>query len=94
MGLFDFLLTDQMKRDKIATKIGLKTGIFVECPICRDVTEARNHEAFREQTEAYIRALVENRDGQTKLFGNNETEMIRTIAEVGKKLPYNCMCHI
>ena len=40
MGLFDFFLTEKQKKEKVATRIGLESGAFQECPVCRDVTEA------------------------------------------------------
>ena len=94
MGLFDFLLTEKHKKEKVATRIGLQSGAFQECPVCRDVTEAGSYENYADQ----VAAVVDERlklpvDDDMKLFQGNREELLRKISEVAKKLPYHCSCH-
>ncbi len=93
MGLLDFLLSKQQKKRKVATEIGLESGLFVMCPICHDVTEAPNPSIHRPATESLVRELVKRNDPRLSLFDNDELSVIETVAQVARDLPYRCNCH-
>jgi hypothetical protein len=94
MGLFDFLLTEKQKKQKVATRLGLEGGAFQECPVCRDVTEAGGYEKYAEKIEELVnQRLMLSTDEDIKLFNGNKTELLETVREVAKKLPYHCRCH-
>jgi hypothetical protein len=92
MGFLDFLLTDQQKKDIAARKIGLDSGLFVMCPVCHGVTEARNQEGLRDKTQQLVHQLITRRDPSISLFGGDEQALLDTIDKVAKKLPYHCTC--
>jgi hypothetical protein len=93
MGLLDLLFSKQQKQRKAATEIGLESGLFVQCPICKDVTEAPVPSTNRPVAEALVRELVRKGDARVALFDNDEIEVIKTLADVAKELPYQCNCH-
>ena len=93
MGLLDFLFSKQQKQRKAATEIGLESGLFVQCPICKDVTEAPDPSIHRLSAEALVRELIREGDSKAALFNNNDFEIIQTLADVAKDLPYQCNCH-
>ncbi len=93
MGLLDFLLSKQQKKFKAAMEIGLESGLFVMCPICHDVTEAPDPSAHRPATESLVREMIRRRDPRLSLFDNDVTDIIETVAQVGRDLPYRCNCH-
>ena len=43
--------------------------------------------------EALVRELIRRGDSKVALFGNNDVEVIQTLADVAKNLPYQCNCH-
>jgi hypothetical protein len=93
MGLLDFLFSKQQKQRKAAIAIGLESGLFVMCPICHDVTEAPDPSLHRPATEALVKELVRQGDPRTALFDNRQTDIIQTLAQVARDLPYQCNCH-
>ena len=93
MGLLDFLFSKQQKQRKAATQIGLESGLFVQCPICKDVTEAPDPSLHRPAAEALVAELVRKGDPKVSLFNNDEIEVIQTLADVARELPYQCNCH-
>ena len=93
MGLFDFLLTEKQKKEKVARRLGLKSGAFQECPVCRDITETGPYENYEEKVAELVnQRLLLPSDDEMKLFRGNESELLETIREVAKKLPYHCSC--
>lgn len=92
MGLFDFLLTTGQKKQQVATKIGLQSGFFVECPVCRDVTEANSGAPVSAETDALIHQLVSQNDPQVSLFHGDEQALHDMVEQVAKQLPYHCTC--
>ena len=92
MGLMDFFLTTRQKQDKVATQIGLETGLFVSCPVCHGVTEARNPQAFQDNTARLVHQMVSERHPDCGIFNQDEAEIHKTIARVAKGLPYHCTC--
>ena len=92
MGLLDFFITDSQKKITAATRIGIKTGLFVECPVCRDVTEAKNQDAVKEQVDKQIHDLIIADDPIVKVFYGNEEELKETLDKVARRLPYHCVC--
>ena len=92
MGFLDFLLTTQQKKEKIASKIGLDSGLFTECPVCHDITEAGNHGGRNEQSDALIHQLISSHDSGVDLFNGDEEELRNTLVKVAEKLPYHCTC--
>jgi len=93
MGLFDFFLTEKQKKEKVATRIGLESGAFQECPVCRDVTEAGAFENYADKVAALVdQKLTLPADEDLKLFQGNREELLHTVSEVAKKLPYHCTC--
>ena len=93
MGLFDFFLTDEHKKEKIVIKIGLESGIFEECPICRDVTESRNVDAVQQRLDSAIQKYVSSNDDSYSLFGRDETRLREKFNDVAAKMPFDCTCH-
>ncbi len=93
MGLLDFLFSKQQKQRKAVTQIGLECGLFVMCPICHDVTEAPEPSLHRPEAEALIKELVRRGDPRVALFDNDQSEIIQTLADVARDLPYQCNCH-
>ncbi|MEJ2590134.1 MAG: hypothetical protein P8178_01840 [Candidatus Thiodiazotropha sp.] len=92
MTLLDILLSKQMKKRKVATEIGLQSGLFVMCPICHGVTEAKDPSAFRPETEAIVRHMLYFHDPRVRLFGDDLPALLEAIDEVGRSLPYRCNC--
>ncbi|NNJ91948.1 MAG: hypothetical protein HKP55_09750 [Gammaproteobacteria bacterium] len=93
MGLFDFLLTAKQKKEKVATRIGLESGAFQECPVCRDVTEAGAYANYADKVAAIVdQRLILPADDDMKLFQGNREELLRSVSEVAEKLPYHCSC--
>jgi hypothetical protein len=93
MGFLDFLFSKKMKRRKAATEIGVESGLFITCPICKDVTEAENAVALRPATEALVERLIQEKDPRLELFGRDARVVIEAVAEVGRDLPFRCNCH-
>ena len=93
MGLLDFLFSKQQKQRKAVTEIGLESGLFVQCPICKDVTEAPDPSSHRPAAEALVRELIRRGDARVALFENKDIEVIKTLADVARDLPYQCNCH-
>lgn len=94
MGLFDFLLSAKQKKEKVAIKIGLESGAFQECPVCRDVTEGDTYEKFTDKVAAIVdKRMMLPSDNEMKLFNGNREALLLTVKEVAKKLPYHCTCH-
>jgi len=93
MALLDILLSKQMKKNKVATEIGLQSGLFVMCPICHGVTEAAEPSAFWPPTETLVRQLVREHDPRVRLFGDDTATLLNAIDEVARGLPYRCNCH-
>jgi hypothetical protein len=92
MNWFDFLLTPQQKRNQAATRIALQSGRFVSCPVCHGVTEARQSQAYREQTRRLVHRMVVERQPEIELFDRDEEKILQTIDRVAKDLPYFCAC--
>jgi hypothetical protein len=93
MTLLDILLSKQIKKRKVATEIGLQSGLFVMCPVCHEVTEASDPSYFRPETEVLVRHMFYDRDPRVHLFGDDVSSLLNTIDEVGRALPYRCNCH-
>jgi len=93
MGLFDFLLTEKQKKEKVAIRIGLESGAFQECPVCRDVTESGTFENYADKVAVIVdQKMALPADIDMKLFQGNKEELLRTVSEVAKRLPYHCTC--
>lgn len=92
MGLFDFLLTREQKQNQAVTRIALESGLFVMCPVCHDVTEARNPQSFREKTQFLVRRMIDEKHPDTDLFDQSEEEILKALDRVANKLPYHCTC--
>lgn len=93
MSRLDILLGKQMKKRKVATEIGLQSGLFVMCPVCHTVTEAGDPSSFRPETETLVRQLLYEHDPRVRLFGDDVSGLLNTIDEVSRTLPYRCNCH-
>ena len=92
MGFLDFLLTAQQKKEKIATQIGLESGLFVMCPVCHGVTESRNPAAYQDKTDALVQQLIRAGDPRVEPFKRDEAALQETLAKVARQLPYHCTC--
>lgn len=93
MGFLDFLFSKKTKRRMAATEIAVESGLFVTCPICKDVTEAENAVALRPATEALVERLIQEKDPRLELFEGDAKDLIETVAEVARDLPFRCNCH-
>lgn len=93
MAMFDFLLSKQQQKRKVATEIGLECGLFVMCPICHEVTEAPEPSRHRPAAESLVRDLIRSESPRVSLFEGDAVAVIQTLAQVGRDLPYQCNCH-
>ena len=92
MGFLDFLLTSQQKKEKLAIKIGLESGLFIECPVCRDVTEAQNQSDVQEKIGEIAEKFISSSDEVVESFHGDVDELHNVIVSAAKKMPYHCMC--
>ncbi len=46
MGFFDLFSSASRKKREAAVSAGLETGLFQECPVCRDITEHQASQAL------------------------------------------------
>jgi hypothetical protein len=92
MAFLDFLLTKGQKQARVATRIGVESGLFEMCPVCHDVTEAKTPQAHRAKTEELVQQLIRSGGPEAQLFNRKTEDLLRTIEEVARKLPYHCIC--
>ena len=92
MGLFDFLLTDDHKREKVIHEIGLEAGIFERCPICKDVTEIKNKSIESESMQQALSSYLNSGNSNLNLFQHDAQVLNNEVEKVIKKMPYFCSC--
>jgi len=92
MGLFDIFSTNSGKRRRAATAVGLETGLFQECPVCRDVTEKQAPESLLRETEALAERWVASRDERVAVVDGDLEALKREIREIKQAAPFDCTC--
>ena len=92
MGWLDFLTTDKQKRRRAATAVGLETGLFQECPVCRDITEKQAPESLVLETEALAERWIKAGDERVAAFDGDLQALNREIRKIKRDAPYDCTC--
>ena len=92
MGLFDLFSSTSRKRREAVVAVGLETGLFQKCPVCRDVTEKQAPEALVLETEFVAERWVTTGDARVAVFGGDIEALNKKIREVKRKAPFNCTC--
>ena len=67
MGLFDFLKTEEQKRDEVAREIACRTGVLERCPVCRALFD-RGHDERLPAADALAHELFERNDPLVAVF--------------------------
>ena len=57
MGLFNFPSSARRRKRRAAERVGVETGLFQQCPVCREITEKQAPEALLQQTLEYGRTV-------------------------------------
>ena len=92
MGLFDFLKSERGQKRRAAELVGLETGLFQQCPVCREVTEKQAPEALLEQTLRLAERWVQEQDARVSVFRGQSAELKGLIREIRKRSEFTCMC--
>ena len=92
MGFLDFLLTKPQKQRKVATRIGVESGLFTVCPVCHGVTEMKDPHNYQVATNELIHRMVREHHPDAGLFDLDAAEMRKSVDQVAKDLPYHCLC--
>ncbi len=92
MGLFDIFSSNSGKRRRAATAVGLETGLFQECPVCRDITEKQAPEALVLETEALAERWLASGDERVAVFDGDLQALKQEIRGTKKTAPFDCTC--
>jgi hypothetical protein len=92
MSWLDFLTSHKQKRRRAAIAAGLQTGLFQECPVCRDITERQAPESLVAQTEALAAQWMASGDERVATFGGDLNALKQEIREIKRTAPFDCTC--
>ena len=92
MRMFDHFSPPSRKRRESAIAVGLKTGLFQKCPVCRDITEKQASESLVLETENLAEQWVECGDPRVAIFEGDTDALKQEIREVKRKAPFSCTC--
>lgn len=92
MGLFDIFSSASRKKREAAIAAGLQTGLFQQCPVCREITEKQAPDALLKETEHLASAWIDNDDDRAKAFGGDIEAFKTEIRKLKKSAPFNCVC--
>jgi hypothetical protein len=92
MGMLDFLLSEKEKKRRAAIAVGLETGLFQECPVCREITEKQAPEQKVLETERLAEEWLTKFDPRVEIFKGDRKELKRLIRDVKEKAEYSCVC--
>jgi len=92
MGLFDIFSSASRKKREAATAAGLQTGLFQQCPVCREVTEKQAPDALLKETEQLADSWVDTGDNRARAFGGDADAFKTEIRKLKKSAPFNCVC--
>ena len=81
----------QAKRNA-AVALGLETGMFGECPVCREIIERQSPQQLLDQTMRLAEQLIRDRDERVAVFDGNSDELISLLRRLKTDLPYECVC--
>ncbi|HHI76047.1 MAG TPA: hypothetical protein ENJ94_02630 [Gammaproteobacteria bacterium] len=91
MGLFDFLLSDDARKDAVAVEIDLEAGVLERCDVCRAVFD-RGHDDRLPAADALAHELFDRNDPRVALFRGDRDELLRRLRSAREPIPYNCIC--
>ena len=77
---------------RAAELVGLETGLFQQCPVCREVTEQQAPEALLEETLRLAERWVQDQDSRVAAFRGQSAELKGLIREIRKRSDYTCVC--
>jgi len=92
MGFFDLFSSASRKKREAAVSAGLETGLFQECPVCRDITEHQASQALLLQTESLAERWMASGDARVAVFEGDIEALRQEIRELKKNAPYTCTC--
>ncbi len=92
MGWLDLLTSNRQKRRRAATALGLETGLFQECPVCRDITEKQAPESLVLETETLAERWLASGDKRIAIFDGDLQALKREIREIKRTAPFDCTC--
>jgi hypothetical protein len=92
MGWFDFLMTEKQRRRRAATAVGLETGLFQECPVCREITEKQAPDSLLIETESLAQRWMTSADQRVAAFDGDLEALKREIREIKRTAPFDCTC--
>ncbi|WP_043108802.1 hypothetical protein [endosymbiont of unidentified scaly snail isolate Monju] len=91
MGLFDFLKTEEQKRDEVAREIACRTGVLERCPVCRALFD-RGHDERLPAADALAHELFERNDPLIAVFQGDRDDLLQRLRSAREPLPYACTC--
>ncbi len=92
MGLLDFMRSERGRKHRAAELVGLETGLFQQCPVCREVTEQQAPEALLDETLRMAERWVQEQDSRAAVFRGQSAELKGLIREIRKRSEYSCLC--
>lgn len=87
MGLFDLFSSTARKKRDAAIAVGLNTGLFQQCPVCREVTEKQTDKALLQETERQAEHMLTNADARVAAYRGDAEGLKEQIREIRKKGP-------
>lgn len=92
MGFFSVFSAAARKKRQAAISVGLHSGLFQECPVCRDITEGQASTALLRQTEELAERWVAEGDARVAAFEGDAQALRQQIRETLRKAPVSCTC--
>lgn len=91
MGLFDFLLGEEQRRDAVAIDIDVQAGVLGRCDVCRAVYD-RGHDERLPAADLLAHELFDRNDPKVAIFQGDRDDLLRRLRSARGAIPYDCVC--
>jgi hypothetical protein len=92
MGLLDWLRPPDAKRNQVAIRIDIATGVLERCPFCHSLAN-KNRDDRLPAADLEAHQRFDHQDPSIAVFDGDRDDLLPRLRSVRKRIPFRCICN-